>query len=104
MNDYISSAREWEIRLPEKGTPEKDENENLLVILVVESYLQNHAEKFTGHSMALVCIYHAYRIYSISMKMAVHYHPRAKLKLECLVIGVESDFYFIHQQKNWLNI
>lgn len=98
------SAREWEIRFArERNTFEKDENEKFIGDFAVESYLQNHAEKFTGQFDANCYLYlsRASDLFDFNENGGSLSSACEKLKLKsALVIGVESDFLFpIHQQK-----
>jgi homoserine O-acetyltransferase len=98
------SAREWEIRFArERNTFEKDDSDQFYGDFAVESYLQNHAEKFTGQFDANCYLYlsRASDLFDFNENGGSLSSACAKLKLSsALVIGVESDFLFpIHQQK-----
>ena len=98
------SAREWEIRFArERNTFEKNDSDQFYGDFAVESYLQNHAEKFTGQFDANCYLYlsRASDLFDFNENGGSLTSACAKLKLSsALVIGVESDFLFpIHQQK-----
>ena len=97
------SAAEWEQRFGrERITDERTTGDPFCIDFEVESYLENHARKFTGSFDANCYLYlsRAMDLFDIADHGGSVADGLARLQLEsAMVIGVETDFLFpLHQQ------
>lgn len=98
------SPQEWEQRFGrERATDEQNSGKQFQIDFAVESYLQNHAEKFSGGFDANCYLYlsRASDLFDFSQNGGSLKAAFARLVLErTLVIGVETDILFPpHQQR-----
>lgn len=97
------SAIEWEYRFAREEAENKNGGNPFYGDFAVESYLENHANKFSGQFDANCYLYlsRASDLFDFSQHGGTLEVGFSRLKLKrCLVIGVQSDILFpIHQQK-----
>jgi homoserine O-acetyltransferase len=98
------SAEEWEGRFGrERAMDEEKSGELFKIDFSIESYLENHAIKFSGAFDANCYLYlsHASDLFDLAEHGGSLKSGFKRLKLErALVIGVETDILFpIHQQR-----
>jgi homoserine O-acetyltransferase/O-succinyltransferase len=97
------SAEEWRGRFGRERATDEGGGERFKVEFAVESYLENHARKFTGEFDANCYLYlsHASDLFDLAEHGGSPASGFRRTRLErALVIGVRTDLLFpLHQQK-----